>query len=206
MTSITAIVPTIARDIERLTKLRRSLSSALVQLGEGDELICVGDTREGALDEVHELCMRLNAEAPNGATVRYLSHDGERPSFGHDQINAAMAVAAGDYLTFNDDDDIWCPGAFDAMREQAATLPHPAPLLFRFLSYHGPVFWIGPGLLGQGLIGGHCIVTPNLPSLLGEWGPHYEGDYSFIRETLDLWAKVGVSPVWVDRLIARARP
>jgi hypothetical protein len=79
-------------------------------------------------------------------------------------------------------------------------------MLFRFKSYHGPCYWLAPGLLGQGFIGGHCIVTPNLPSLLGEWGARYEGDWDFIESTLQKWAAVGIAPVWVNLLIAIARP
>lgn len=206
MPSITAIIPTVATDITRLTLLRRSMESALHQMQPGDELLIAADTTDGPLDAVRDLCLHLMAEAPEGVSVRYVPHAGAQHSYGHDQINAAMAVATGDYLTFNDDDDIYCAGAFDAIREAAGKLPAPAPLLFRFRSYHGPVFWVMPGLLGQGLIGGHCAVVPNLPSLLGQWGAHYEGDWTFIEDTLALWAKVGVSPVWVDRLIAIARP
>lgn len=208
MPSISAIVPTVATDLARLTLLRRSMESAYHQLSAGDELLIAADTTDGPLDAVRELCLRFDVDAiPFGFRVRYVPHAGEHGhTFGHDQINAAMAVATGDYLTFNDDDDIYCAGAFDAIRERAEALPHPAPLLFRFRSYHGPVFWVMPGLLGQGLIGGHCAVVPNLPSLLGQWGAHYEGDWTFIESTLALWANVGVAPVWVDRLIAIARP
>lgn len=206
MTTLTAIIPTQARDLERLALLRRSMLSALHQLGPGDELIVVGDTREGPLDDVRELCGRVGQEAPAGACVRYLPHDSGRPSWGHDPLNHAMSKAEGDYLTFNDDDDVWAAGAFQAMRDEIAKLPSPRPLLFRFRSYHGPTFWLVPGLLGEGLIGGHCIVAPNLPSLLGQWSERYEGDWDFIETTLALWASVGVQPVWCDRLIAIARP
>lgn len=207
MPSISAIVPTVATDLARLTLLRRSMESAYHQLSAGDELLIAADTTDGPLNEVRELCLRFDANAiPFGFRVRYVPHAGAQHSYGHDQINAAMAVATGDYITFNDDDDIYCAGAFDAIREAAGNLPSPAPLLFRFRSYHGPVFWALPGLLGQGLIGGHCAVVPNLPSLLGQWSPRYEGDWDFIESTLALWANVGMVPVWCDRLIAVARP
>lgn len=206
MTTITAIIPTAANDLDRLSLLRRSLLSALHQLRAGDELIVAGDTTDAPLDAARDLCGRLGAEAPEGAAVRFLPHSPGHHDFGHSQINHAMTVAKGDYLCFNDDDDCFCTGAFDAIRQYAGALPSPAPLLFRFRSYHGPTFWLAPGLLGQGLVGGHCLVTPNLPSLLGEWAPHYEGDWDFIAGTLRKWGAVGVGPVWVNRLIAIARP
>lgn len=206
MPSLTAIIPTVASDLARLAMLRRSMLSALHQLQAGDELIVAADTTDGPLDGVRELCMHLGAEAQEGVCVRYVPHAGAAHTFGHDQLNAAIAVAEGEYITGCDDDDIWAAGAMDAIRDVAAKLPHPAPLLFRFKSYHGPTFWLAPGLLGQGFIGGHCAVFPNLPSLLGKWGPHYEGDWTYIEETLTLWANVGVAPVWVDRLICIARP
>jgi hypothetical protein len=220
MPSITAIIPTIASDMPRLTLLKRSVESALHQLNEGDELIVAGDTHNGPLDHVQQLCESLQQKEwhydpengkhyalPCGPTIRYVPYDdGGRASWGHSQINHAMSVAKGEWLCFNDDDDMFCAGAMQAIRDYAEALPKQAPMLFRFKSYHGPVFWVTPGLLGQGLIGGHCIVTPNVPSLLGEWAPHYEGDWSFIESTLQLWGAVGVGPVWVDRLIAIARP
>ena len=206
MSTITAIIPTAANDLDRLSLLRRSVLSALHQLRAGDELIVAGDTTDAPLDAARELCGRLGAEAPEGAAVRFLAHSPGHHDYGHSQIQHAMAHARGEWLTFSDDDDVWTAGAFDAIRTAAGNLPSPAPLLFRFRSYHGPTFWLAPGLLGQGLIGGHCAVVPNLPSLLGEWAPHYEGDWSFIEGTLQKWAAVGVGPVFVDRLIAIARP
>ena len=213
--SLSAIIPTVARDLDRLTLLRRSILSGLHQLREGDEIIVAGDTRDGSLDDVHALCARLALEAPEGTSLRYVAHDGGRMSYGHDQINHAMSVARGDYLTFNDDDDVYAAGAFDAMRTHADAQPSPRPMLFRFLTHFGLVVWLAPGVAEKGMIGGHCICTPNLPSLLGYWGepegyegprPYYEGDWTFVQTTLEKWAKVGVAPVFVDRLIAVARP
>jgi glycosyltransferase involved in cell wall biosynthesis len=206
MPSISAIIPTAATDVERLTLLRRSVLSALHQVRAGDEVIVAGDTTDDPLDAVRDLCGRLGAEAPPGAAVRFLAHSPGHHDFGHAQINAAMAVARGEWLTFNDDDDVYTPTAFAAIREYAGALVSPAPLLFRFRSYHGPTFWLVKGLLGQGLIGGHCLVAPNRPAMLGAWSDRYEGDWDFIKGTLEKWAAVGVHPVWCDRLIAIARP
>lgn len=204
--SLSAIVPTAARDLPRLTVLRRSLESALHQTRAGDELICAADTFHGPLDEVRELCLLLSGEAPEGVSVRFVPFTGTAPDWGHAQLNHAMSVARGDYLTGCDDDDVWTAGAFDAMREQAEALPSPRPLLFKFLTHYGLTVWDTPGVVRMGGIGGHCLVAPNLPSRLGVWEPHYEGDFSYVKGTIDLWAAAGVEPVWVDRLICIARP
>lgn len=215
MTTITAIIPTIASDITRLAMLKRSVESALHQLQEGDEIIVAGDLRCGPLEAARELCGRLGAEAPPGASVRFVAHDGGRLSYGHDQINQAMKHARGEWLTFSDDDDVYTSGAFKAIRHYASQMVRPVPMLFRFKSYHGPVYWIERGWFGKSLIGGHCVVVPNLPSLLGHWGepegyegprPYYEGDWTFAETTMRKWGEVGVAPVWIDFLIAIARP
>lgn len=206
MTTLTAIIPTVATDLDRLALLRRSVCSALHQCRDGDEIIVAGDITSDPLDHAREMCQRLGADAPGGVAVRFVPFAGARHDYGHSQINHALGVARGEWLTFQDDDDVYCAGAFDALREEIARLPRPAPLLFRFRSHFGMTFWHTAGRVAQGHIGGHCLVTPNLPSLLGRWGERYEGDYDFIRETLDRWARVGVEPVWVDRLIAIARP
>lgn len=204
--TITAIIPTAAADVDRLALLRRSVLSALHQLAEGDEIIVAGDTTDSPLDGVRELCQRLHREAPDGAAVRFVPHTPGHHDYGHSQINHAMTAARGDWLTFNDDDDVYAAGAFAAIREYSGALARPQPLLFRFKSYHGPVFWVAPGLLGEGLIGGHCAVVPNLPSKLGQWSARYEGDWDFLDATLQKWGQVGIVPVWVNRLIAIARP
>lgn len=202
--SLSAIIPTVATDLARLTLLRRSMESALHQMRSGDELLVAADTTSDQLDDVRALCLQMGAEAPDGVAVRFVPHAGAQHTVGHDQINHAMTVARGDYLTFNDDDDVYCSGAFDAMREVAGSLPSPAPLLFRFLTHYGAVVWMAPGVASQGTIGGHCAVFPNIPSRLGQWSERYEGDYDFISSTLALWGDT--APVFVDRLIAIGRP
>jgi glycosyltransferase involved in cell wall biosynthesis len=206
VTSLSAIIPTAATDLPRLTLLRRSIESALGQAQSGDEVIVAADTTSDPLEAARELCGRLGQEAPEGVAVRFVPFAGERHDWGHSQLNNAQLQARGDYITYSDDDDIWLPGAFGAIRDAADSTPHRAPMLFRFMTHYGIVCWQVKGLVRQATIGGHCLVVPSLPSLLGTWGPHYEGDFTMIRDTLDLWAAVGVEPLWVDRLIAQARP
>lgn len=206
MTTLTALIPTAANNLARLTVLRRAMESALCQLGDGDEVLVAGDTTDAPLDEVRELCQRLNAEAPAGVFVRFVPHSPGYHDWGHSQLTYAQQRARGEYISYCDDDDVWVPGAFDAMREAIDAQKERGPLLFKFRTHYGFTVWDTEGLVAQARIGGHCLVTPALPSFLGEWTGRYEGDFDAIVSTLALWAAVGVEPVWVDRLICTARP
>jgi hypothetical protein len=115
-----------------------------------------------------------------------------------------MARASGTHLVFCDDDDVATPDALQAIRDTLADITEPKVLLFRFRSFFKFIFWDQRGLIAQGHVGGHCIVVPNVPEKLGHWAPHYEGDFTFIRETVDLWGEANV--VWRENLIAWARP
>jgi hypothetical protein len=110
-----------------------------------------------------------------------------------------------------DDDDIWTPGAFAAIREAIAYAEVPRPLLFRFKShYNGFIFWHTPSLewIRPGHIGGHCLVQPNVPGKVGmrvKGGTYrYESDFDQIANTLALWRPV--EPLFCDFIIAEARP
>lgn len=186
---LSIIVPT--PDGEGLDALHASLAG---QLAPGDELLIVGDTHGGELDAVEAWC---NA---HGAT--YLPYDAGHHCWGHCQINHGMRHAAGDYLVFNDDDDTFAPGALAAIRRAIGHQVESRVLMFKFFA----------GRLGRTLperyvveesaIGGHCIVPPNDPARLGQWGCRYGGDFDFIRSTLAHWPG---GPAWFDDVIALAR-
>lgn len=190
--TLTLLIPTLGRP-----ELRRALDSAMPQLLPGDEIIVIGDLRLGPLPDTEALC------ASYGAQVRYAGHDGGRPSWGHDQLNHGFTLARGEYLHASDDDDVWCPGSLAVMRE--AIIAHPGRVfLFRFRSYlGGRVYWLRPGLLAQATIGGHCLLQPNVPGQVGRMGPHYEGDHSWIIDTL---ARHEDPPIWVDHIVCEQRP
>lgn len=194
--TISIILPTQGRPT-----LERTLDSVRDQLLPGDEVLIVVDTHEMPWADWWTIALRVQAYGPQFVA---LTCDAHRRSHGHDQINYGMALATGDYLSFQDDDDVYTPGALAAMREAATE--HPGrPLLFRFRSQLGGlVFWRFAGLVAEATIGGHCLVVPNDPARLGKWGDHYEGDFSMIVETLALWEPV--KPVWVDHIISVARP
>jgi len=186
---LSIIVPT--PDGDGLDALHASLAG---QLQPGDELIIVGDTHDGALPHVAAWC------AAHGA--QYLAHDAGHHCWGHCQINHGMRHALGDYLVFNDDDDVFAPQALTAIRRAIAQQAAPRVLLFKFYAAR-----LGRTLperyaVEESAIGGHCIVPPNDGARLGQWGCRYGGDFDFIQTTLAHWPD---GPAWFDDVIALAR-
>lgn len=181
--------------------LRRCLGSIASQpLLPGDEVLVVGDTTDGPLPAVEALV------AGFGPQFRYLDARSEAHTWGHGEINLGIAQATGDYLLFQDDDDCYVSGAFDAVRRAAAALPDgPRPLMFRFVTRFRTLLWATPEVK-QDWIGGHNLVTPNLPGRLGRWTERYQGDYDFIRETVDLWPGRDADVVWREDVLTMARP
>lgn len=201
--TLTAIIPTLGR-----ATLSRCLRSLVEQpLLPGDECIVVGDTTDGPLPEVEALVTQF------GPQFRYVAAPGEAHDFGHTQINVGMQQARGDYLMFNDDDDVYAPGAFGRIRRVIRELPEPRPLLFQFIAHWGMTYWTESCRLTDGRlvprqdhIGGHCAVFPNIPERLGKWTPRYAGDYDFIHATLNLWPNRYADAIWIPEVIAIARP
>lgn len=192
MTSLSVIVPT--PDGGSLPNLFASLQG---QLRDGDEVIVVGDTHHG-----HDLTLVKNYVEACGFT--WLEHDAGYMGWGHPQINFGMTQAKGDYLVFQDDDDVFAPDALLHIRRAARNAKPPRPLIFKFRIARsgGLVLPIGREL-GMGKIGGHCLVVPNVPEKLGKWTDRYEGDWDFIEETLRLWEPL--EPVWRPEVITNAR-
>jgi glycosyltransferase involved in cell wall biosynthesis len=201
--TLTAIVPTPGQG----RPLRRCLQSLVMQLRPGDECLVVGDCVDGPLPEVEALV------ASFGPLFHYLPFNGGEHSWGHFEINYGIEHAKGDYLVANDDDDIFAPGAFAIIRRVIRELPAPRPLLFRFQSYLGGLYWNegcrhsdGRLVARQDFIGGHCAVFPNIPERLGRWTARYQGDFDFVRSTLDLWPNKDDDAIWREEIIAIARP
>jgi glycosyltransferase involved in cell wall biosynthesis len=188
---LTVIVPTQGRDT-----LGRMLSSIRAQREARDvEVLVVEDTHGSVNSDVARQAATYDA--------RHLTHDAGHHCWGHCQINAALLKATGDYVAFQDDDDIYTLGTFDAIQHAAATLDELRPMMFQFRDYFGRVLWDEPkAILTR--VGGHCIITPNVTSRLGRWGCRYEGDYDFIVQTLRHYAPCQVS--WISRVITVARP
>lgn len=192
--SISFLVPTHSPN----RPLECYLASLVVQIGTDDECIVIGDTCDGPLPAVEALVKSF------GEQFHYVEHDAGVHDYGHSQLNYGISIASGDFIHCCDDDDILTNDAVKTMRHSASIYPG-RPLMFRFLSYHGLVFWDHLGLLAQDHIGGHCLLAPNIPGKLALWGPHYQGDFTYVMETVMLHGGID-SVVWQDHLVAIARP
>lgn len=178
--------------------LDRCIESILQQeLIDRDEVIIVGDTQTNSLERVQAQVCRL------GPPFHYRAHAAGYHAWGHPQYNAGLRTARGDYLVFNEDDDVFTPDAFARIRAALAELQEPRPRLFRFISQSRRLLWHEPKL-EEDNVSGHQFVTPNLPGLVGEWTDRYRGDFDFIIATLRLWPPNTV--VWRPDIIAVARP
>jgi glycosyltransferase involved in cell wall biosynthesis len=192
--SLSIIVPT--PDGGRLDRLADSLRKKLYP---GDEVIVVGDTTDGPLDAVEAFV----GQQPQW---RYLDGQSTEHSWGHREINRGIEDARGDYLVFQDDDDVFAGDAIANIHRAIRRLDPPRPHLFRFRAARyagGMTIWQQQGRVEEGWIGGHCIVTPNVPERTGRWTDRYAGDFDFIAETLRLWEPL--EPIWRPEVITLAR-
>jgi len=133
-------------------------------------------------------------------------------TFGNYQRNRLLdlRMATGRCISWQDQDDRYCPGALDAV--VALAQKHPAsPLIFRMrmlYTYPPRLLWQDRGRIQIEHIGGHMLVTPNEEELLARWEPetHYAADWSFISNTLHRFADAGRQPVWSETFISNLRP
>jgi GT2 family glycosyltransferase len=191
--TLSLLVPTHRED----RPLRRALESVYKQLKTGDEVIVIGDTHDGPLDGVEALVKAF------GPKYRYMAVDAGHHCWGHCQLDAGIATAKGDYIHCSDDDDIWTDDALEAFRQCAASVQEPQPFLFRFKSYHGPIFWVRPGQFERNLIGGHCLLAPRAAA--GHFTCAYNGDFDWLDSTVQKFGGP-TSVIWREEIVAIARP
>jgi hypothetical protein len=119
--------------------------------------------------------------------------------WGHAARNRMMPRAAGDFLLFMDDDDVYCEGALDVIRS-AARQPDRVHM-FRMCYAAGGMLW-QTETVECGNVSTQMVVVPNKPGQIGHWGNRYEGDFDFIKSTCRLQGE----PVWHEDVIALVRP
>lgn len=187
--TFTVIIPSIG--YETLANTIKSIQRQ--ELVPGDQFMVVAD---GHIESTEALVKAA------GAPFEYHAY-GPTRTWGNDQRNFGLMFARGDYLVWMDEDDIFYPDAFAAIRE--AAMAHPGrPLIFRMQGPEGDYLW-KEQVIQCCRIGGHMFVTPNIKGKVGRWGTHYEGDFQFIRSTMDLWGDDSLA-VWDERFIANLRP
>lgn len=113
-----------------------------------------------------------------------------------------MHLSGGDFLLFMDDDDCYVPGAFEIIRKKVEINPDSVHI-FR-MKRHEPfndVIWTRKDLSAPGQVCSQTIVVPNRKECLGEWTTRYEGDFDFLKSTLE---KLGTEPIWCEDIICEA--
>lgn len=191
---LSVIIPTCGRPT-----LERLLQSIRAQAPPQEcELVIVGDTHDGTWREALAPVPALAA----AYAASYYGHDGGLHMVGQPQRNYGMTRATGRWLGFSQDDNIWLRGAWDAIRASIREPPR-IPRLFKVRVPGGFQVWTQEGHLALGHIDADCIVTPNTPARLGQWGLEYTGDWDFIRDTVKLWRG---RVQWEPALIALGRP
>jgi glycosyltransferase involved in cell wall biosynthesis len=180
--SLCIVTPTISRPT-----LVRALRSAV--LAPGDEWLVIGD---GSQPEAEALVAALNVPG-----MHYIEGP-ETHTFGNAQRDSGMSLAAADYFLFLDDDDVFTPGALEAVRRQMAGVP----AMFR-MHHNGGVIW-REQVIAPGNTGGSMFCVPNVPGKFGRWGDSqaYTSDQQFMLATMKHWPTL----VWSGEIIVECNP
>ncbi len=197
--SLSVIVPTV--DPNR--PLRQMLMSVQKQpLNPGDEVVVVVDGFETPEENIDRIRTVVKGFGPQ---YRVLVHDAWHHCWGHCQLNKAIETCMkGNWVLANDDDDIFAPGAFKAVRETIKTLDEPRPILFRFRRPGIGRFciqWVEKVII-YGLISGHSLVAPN-DDRMGRFTCRYPGDYDWVVSTVKNHDKI---VHWDETIVAIGRP
>lgn len=181
--TLSIVIPTLGRP-----SLERTLDSCR----DADEVIVVLDMAGG------EFVLPFQTP-PNTRTVA--GHFGVRG--GHAGRAHGVQYTTSTHLAFMDDDDIYTPGAIDAMRDAACELP----VIFRMDHYQHGILWRTRDIY-FGNVSTQMYLLPNQPDLFGSWTPIQPdwpqpgGDCTFIQETVEAFGGVE----WRDEIIAVLRP
>jgi hypothetical protein len=131
--------------------------------------------------------------------VRYVATTKTR-DFGHTQQNYALKHVRGDYLIYQDDDDIFLPRALTEAAKLASEQRHPHPIVGRIKTPRLGLLWQIPGK--DAVLDGHCLVVPNDKRKLGWFNSDYNGDQCYIHTCLRNYKEIA----WTDRIWTLARP
>lgn len=170
--TISVIIPAIGRP-----SLEKVLRTLVPQMVPGDEIQVIGDGPQPESKKV--------VDAVGSPMVKY-DEQGPFFKYGNPQRNIGIGRATGKFLWFIDDDD--SPMADGILTIKRLVAPQPSnPHLFHVLYRGIPMPLLHDKRLWCGNVTGQCFVAPNVPGRLGKWTDNYEGDFSFISETLNLY-------------------
>lgn len=156
---ITFIVPTLGR-----ASLIATLQS--IELWPGDEIIVVGNVKDGVVDHGKERRTRYVWHRPGG-------------DWGHTERNDATPLVRTPYIAHIDDDDVYTPRTREAMADAIRQAPE-RPTIFRMRFPSGITLWREP-VIYCGNLGTPCFLIPNDPPKLGRWGSFVGGDCQFLE-------------------------
>ena len=132
--------------------------------------------------------------------VRYVATEKTR-DWGHSQLNYALQHVRGDYVSYQDDDDIYCPRALTEMTKLISEFRVPMPLIGRIKTPNLGLLWQKASVT-EAVLDGHCIVVPNDKRKLGWFGLGYSGDQAYIHHCLSQYKEWA----WTDRVWTLTRP
>lgn len=180
---ISWLIPTIGRE-----SLRLVLQDLLAQMQLKDEIFVIGD---GPQPEGRAIAEGIDPR------VTYLE-EGPTRDWGHGLRNKVMPRATGTHIMSLDDDDRVTPSGVGQIKTALARHPE-TPHMFR-MHHINYVVW-RQQTISVGNVSTQLIAAPNVPKRLGIWGSRYEGDYDFIRGTVDLYPNKDKDVIWNEDII-----
>lgn len=186
---LTIVVPTQGR--ATLPRLLESLKPEH-HGGYQAEVFVVGDSHGGYLSDVPATARQYGC--------RFEEVDAGCHAFGYPQIQHGYERATGDYILCIGDDDVYRPGALNAIRSAIVAHGAWAPHLFRVVMRGGAVFWNGAGF-ARGSISTQNFCVPNVKEKLGFWWD----DFAFMEATVNKWGGQK-SILWHKEIIAEWQP
>jgi hypothetical protein len=208
MVGLTIIVPTMGR-----VSLESTLESIGMQTVPDDRVCVVHDT-DRSNSAVFNLVYDIEGECEGEWSYIWVGRGAPLGAHGHAARNFRLNLVpmeSDKWFVSIDDDDMFLPGAFDAIREAISENPDRWFVLEMVggASSHfpGQIVPIVSRQLIRGNVGTPCIVAPasaksrwgTMPSDLGD-GYYGDWDYAY-----DLNRELG-PPVWISRVIAEIRP
>jgi len=224
--SISLIVPTFDSKRPLADVIKSFLSQKLV---DGDELLIGIDCHSTPLNDnvkkleriEHIKKIETTILSFNSPLIKYYKFDTGHNCWGHCIINSLILNAKGNFLMFMDDDDMLLPESFSKIREVLKSTYAPlhcsccghkmpmvkAPILFKVFSPKNEAnktsaYWWRTRDVVNGGVGGHNLITPNIPDRLGRFTCIYPGDAAFVTETLNKW---GGAVEWREEVILNIR-